>query len=193
MNFFILTKHKQSKGFTIIELLVVISIISLLSATVIAAMSTARMKARNSKVVQQVAQYQKAFAQYYNQHGYYPDSGAAIGTRVCLGNGYAYNGVSGTCAFLGSTNESPTLTTELNTFMPVQPPVNTTIVRFNGNDFEGAAYVCGAALGAGCGVNSGTQIQWVLEGNVPCGPSKNSPTISSEGNTLCFSDPAGQD
>lgn len=181
------------KGFTLIELLIVIAIIALLSSVVLVSTNSARVKAKNSKVIQQVREYQKAFAQYYNQYGYYPASGAAIGTRVCLGNGYNYNGVAGTCVFRGSKNESATLTTALSAYMPSQPAVSTDVILWNGFSFQGASYTCGAVDGSGCAVNSGTQIQWILEGSVACGPTKNAPSVSAEGNTYCYSDPAGQD
>ncbi len=44
------------KGFTLIELMVVISIIGLLSSIVLASLQTARTKARNSRIVQEVQQ-----------------------------------------------------------------------------------------------------------------------------------------
>jgi type IV pilus assembly protein PilA len=48
-------KHSQ-KGFTLIELMVVISIIAVLSSVVLAGLQTARVKARNSRIVQEVQQ-----------------------------------------------------------------------------------------------------------------------------------------
>lgn len=59
-------KNRES-GFTLIEMMVVIAIIAMLSASVLAAVSSARSKSKQSRVI---ADIQLAFAQaenYYNQ------------------------------------------------------------------------------------------------------------------------------
>jgi prepilin-type N-terminal cleavage/methylation domain-containing protein len=50
------TMKNFQKGFTLIELMVVISIIAVLSSVVLAGLQTARVKARNSRIVQEVQQ-----------------------------------------------------------------------------------------------------------------------------------------
>ena len=66
-----LTK-KEHRGFTLIELLVVISIISLLSSVVLASLSSARMKARDTLKVQEAKQLRTALEMYFNDNGSYP-------------------------------------------------------------------------------------------------------------------------
>ena len=56
--------RKIQYGFTLIELLVVISIISLLSSVVLTGLSTARMKARDSKRIQEIVQISRALELY---------------------------------------------------------------------------------------------------------------------------------
>lgn len=56
---------KNQKGFTLIELLVVISIIGLLSSVVLAALSSARSKARDAKRRSDLAEYSKAAEMLY--------------------------------------------------------------------------------------------------------------------------------
>jgi prepilin-type N-terminal cleavage/methylation domain-containing protein len=69
---------KTKKGFTLVELLVVISIISLLSSIVLSSLSTARLKARNSVKVQTREEVKKALALFYADKGYYPESAGAL-------------------------------------------------------------------------------------------------------------------
>ena len=70
----------NKKGFTLIELMVVISIIALLSSIVLSALASARDKARATKVMQEVKQFQIAMeayraantSYYINSLGYVP-------------------------------------------------------------------------------------------------------------------------
>jgi prepilin-type N-terminal cleavage/methylation domain-containing protein len=63
--------HKRS-GFTLIELLVVISIIGLLSSVVLAALSTARKKARDARRMADIKSIQLALELYRDRFGAYP-------------------------------------------------------------------------------------------------------------------------
>jgi prepilin-type N-terminal cleavage/methylation domain-containing protein len=74
------------RGFTLIELLVVIAIIGILSATVMVSLNVARMKARDTRRVQDLTQIRTALELYFFDHGYYP--AVACGWDC---NGYAYS------------------------------------------------------------------------------------------------------
>lgn len=63
---------RNKKGFTLIELLVVISIISLTGSLVLAALNTARAKARDAKILADVRSLVTALDLYYNDYGQYP-------------------------------------------------------------------------------------------------------------------------
>ena len=65
-------KTSEEKGFTLIELLVVISIIGLLSSIVLASISTARVKGRDSKRLQDLVQLRNALELYRLDKGAYP-------------------------------------------------------------------------------------------------------------------------
>jgi general secretion pathway protein G len=68
---------KRIQGFTLIELLVVISIIAALSSVVLASLNTARIKARDVRRFQDIAQIKNALELYRNDNGAYPLSGGA--------------------------------------------------------------------------------------------------------------------
>jgi type II secretion system protein G len=77
MNKYLLNK----KGFTLIELIVVIAIIGILSAVVIVNISSSRSKARDAKRISDIAQIQLALEQYFEWCGVYPkNSSGAIDT-----------------------------------------------------------------------------------------------------------------
>lgn len=66
-------KNKNNKGFTLIELLVVIAIIGLLSSIVLASLSGARSKARDTKRLGDLRSIEKALSLYaLNNGGYVP-------------------------------------------------------------------------------------------------------------------------
>lgn len=62
------------RGFTLLELLVVIGIIAILSTLAIAAVNTARAKARDVKRMHDIRQIGKALDMYYADYGKYPGS-----------------------------------------------------------------------------------------------------------------------
>lgn len=92
----------SSQGFTLIELMVVIAIISILAAVGLVAYSTAQKAGRISKRVQDLNALKTALELYKSSNSYYP-SGASANTFVCIGD------VSG-----GLTALAPT-------YMPVLP------------------------------------------------------------------------
>ena len=81
------------RGFTLIELLVVIAIIGILSAVVLASLTTARQKARDSKRIAEVGQIQKGLDLYYDINQTYPSttptsfSGVDAGVQAVTASG----------------------------------------------------------------------------------------------------------
>lgn len=72
------TLKNKKEGFTLIELLVVIAIIGLLASMILASVNTARNRARKARILQELAEIQKAAEFYATDSGsFYPADGAA--------------------------------------------------------------------------------------------------------------------
>jgi prepilin-type N-terminal cleavage/methylation domain-containing protein len=70
---------KQSqKGFTLVELLVVISIIGLLSTLAVVSLGSARSRARDARRISDIRQIQTALELYFADQGIYPVATPAI-------------------------------------------------------------------------------------------------------------------
>jgi prepilin-type N-terminal cleavage/methylation domain-containing protein len=71
--------QKDKNGFTLLELLVVISIIGILSALLLANFNAARERARDSQRKSDMRNIQTALQSYYSDYGGYPTSGVTGG------------------------------------------------------------------------------------------------------------------
>jgi len=78
-----LIKQQKSKGFSLIELLVVISIIAVLSALLMANFMGARERARDAQKISDLESIKTALRMYYNDNQSYPAD-----FRVVATNGY---------------------------------------------------------------------------------------------------------
>jgi prepilin-type N-terminal cleavage/methylation domain-containing protein len=64
---------QHTKGFTLIELMVVVAIIAIISAVVFANFGEAKKKSRDAKRITDLAQIQLVIQLYYDRCGQYPD------------------------------------------------------------------------------------------------------------------------
>lgn len=71
---------KNLKGFTLVEMLIVISIIAILSGSILAGMGSSRSKARNARVVSDVNTLQLIVENAYDDGAYPQDPAAIAGT-----------------------------------------------------------------------------------------------------------------
>jgi prepilin-type N-terminal cleavage/methylation domain-containing protein len=77
------SRLKNKKGFTLIELLVVISIIGLLSTVAMTSLNSARAKARDTKKIMELKQFQQALRLCYAKRGSYFVNGETTVTTPC--------------------------------------------------------------------------------------------------------------
>lgn len=115
---------RKDSGFTLIEVMVVITIIGLLASTVLAAMSTARTKARDTTRVQVVKELQKALELYRNANGGNYPCQTAMPACVSGGGQVNVNGSASTAVF----------NTAISTYLA--PPLET--VAFTSNPTWGS-------------------------------------------------------
>ena len=78
---------KNKKGFTLVELLVVVAIIGLLSTLAVVALGNARQKARDAKRVSDIKQVQTALELYFSDVGSYPVQAPASALTLGAGAG----------------------------------------------------------------------------------------------------------
>lgn len=86
-NVIFLINHKfmkNKKGFTLLELLVVIGIIGVLATIGFSSFSTAQKKARDAKIKGDMQAIQNGLEQYYSTCGFgYPIASGAVPTIMC--------------------------------------------------------------------------------------------------------------
>lgn len=87
-------KTTLSRGFTIVELLVVIVVIGILAGLAMNAFSNVQQKARNAQTTSLVRAYYTAIQAYAAENGTYPPDWACLGTGYPDGDG---NGIAGDC------------------------------------------------------------------------------------------------
>ncbi|MFH0951473.1 MAG: prepilin-type N-terminal cleavage/methylation domain-containing protein [bacterium] len=95
------------KGFTLVELLVVIVIIGILATLATVALGSARLKARDARRISDIKQIQTALELYYNDMQRYPTTAASNGE---FEGGTDLADVAGTVVYMASVPEEATAT-----------------------------------------------------------------------------------
>lgn len=132
------------KGFTVVELLIVIVIIGILATLTIISYSGVREDARNAKILSDINQVNKLIGIYYAKNGSYPATGSAMDiTNPGLNDN--------NCAY-GSTRKT----------VDWVPGLNTTLPQSDGNPAGGAVQAGNPPSRFGCYVYISDGISYVL-------------------------------
>lgn len=103
---------KNKKGFTLVELLVVVAIIGLLSTLAVVALGSARQKARDAKRVSDIKQIQTALELYFSDQNTYPVVAAAVtlgdATHLTLSSTNAFAAAAAGTTYMGLVPSNPT-------------------------------------------------------------------------------------
>ena len=96
---------RASRAFTLIEMLVVISIISILAAILLPAIARAKVQAQKRKALMEVGQIANAIHTYESDYnGKYPVSAAAMSAASAVGEDITYGTAGVTCVGPGGPN-----------------------------------------------------------------------------------------
>lgn len=132
-------KRKKS-GFTIVELLIVIVVIGILAAITIVAYNGIQTRAENTKTINGVAAYAKAFALYAAEKGTYPSTNA----YPCLGeptDNACARVVLGTpgCGYSGITNAITAFSDQITPYLgTTKPSISNQTTTCSGDSYRGA-------------------------------------------------------
>lgn len=135
--------YRQSRGFTIVELLIVVVVIAILATIIVVSYNGITKSAYNSQVVSGVRSYYQVIQAYYAENGSYPQTtgeknGDAIG-MTCLGVGYKNQ----YCGKVTNTDvyEDPVFNQQLAAYLKGNgSPISDVSVGVPGESYIGAVY-----------------------------------------------------
>ena len=97
MNFM---KVKQAKGFTLVELLIVVIILAILAAIIVPQFATSTDDAKAAALQSNLANIRSAIEFYYQEHGEYPGRNVATGATCGVGAAVAAGAANSEEAFI---------------------------------------------------------------------------------------------
>lgn len=161
------------KGFTIVELLIVIVVIAILAAISIVAYNGIQTRAENNKTISAVSQYTKSLRLFKEDSGSYPLTAPSVFTYKCIGEvGTACAMISGTytsteCESLGGLSNLSTdpdvtiLNNALKKFATYIPQPSQQRTTCDNRDVTGVIYFV---------FNNTVLLRYFQKGNVVCSP-----------------------
>lgn len=187
-------RGKRGRGFTIVELLIVIVVIAILAAITVVAFNGVQQRAENSKTLAAIDQYAKALQLYKTNTGDYPLSGGGFQFGCIIESGACamVGGTAGAdCASIGASGVNTNLNAAIKTVVNSIPSVSDQTMQCEGKVVKGALYISyGNFYGSD---NRNGYVLYYLKGDQPCttpGGSKlvnpNGRIYYSSGTTRCF-------
>ena len=159
-------KLKQSKGFTLLELLIVIAIIGLLASVVLIALNPSRAKARNARRIADIKQLVNAFNLGLTANNSLPStfpSGWRCVSATCYGSFSSYVANATVDAFLAPYISKPS-----------DPPDNSRTYG-GGYIYDNNPWAGGTSLYDGFVFPPGAYLDWAIElpiTSTSCGPGR---------------------
>ncbi|MDR3582450.1 MAG: type II secretion system protein [Candidatus Pacebacteria bacterium] len=123
---------KKEKGFTLIEILIVVAIIAVLASIVIVGVGPAQQSGRDARRISDLQNVRNGLQLYYSKCGFYP--GATSGSTLCPAQTNSYAGM--TTALTGSNLGISSI--------PVDPSSNRNY--YYAASADGSSYTLGAVL-----------------------------------------------
>lgn len=168
----------QRKGFTLVELLVVVGIIGVLASVSIVSLNSVRQKGRDAKRISEVKQMQSGLEAYFTNAGSYPVQGTAA-APVTLGAvnfdalctaGFAASGAGCPNAFMQKVSKDALS----GTAVPGANPAGTYDYKYHSADSAGAdcavgpcpSYEIDLYLEAGTGTYAGGKLTKVTPSGI---------------------------
>lgn len=156
------SERNDKRGFTIVELLIVIVVIGILAAITIVAYNGIQQRARNAQTAASAKAYMNTFSLYVTQNGSYPNIGYG---NYCLGQPVASCAASGSSWSRDTGLETALMTVVSQLPLPSDGPGTATTVDANlGYIPPRGVSNAGPLLD---GVNT-PFLYYILEGDVPC-------------------------
>jgi len=158
---------KRPRGFTIVELLIVIVVIAILAAITIVAYNGVQTRAKNTKTINATTAWVKALKLYNADTGLWPT------VSSCFGSATTYQGSGGQCWNGTTWIVNSTFTSQVQPYMNGTPEPDTTDIATTNSPRRGAFYQ----------VNSTLRYIWMsLPGATSC-PDLGMPLIGSGAET----------
>lgn len=175
--------HRRLKGFTIVELLIVIVIISILVTISIIGYASITQRTENSKTVAAVQAMIAVMTKIKTETGKYPLSSEVGNTYPCVGQ-YPNNKCASisdvVAAGMGGAITSPQLETLIRLYNNnILPQPSTQSPTIDGQALRGSYLVLGST------VTSGYGITWIQSGTGECGIENALKSFEDSGGRVC--------
>lgn len=146
-------KHRLSRGFTLIEIAVIVAVIAILAAITLTTYNRVQVEARDTKRSNDIIILSKALEKYYDQNGLYP---AGCGGTTCAPwSGWYYDSNSIISVATTSNQLSTLLQTDLSTVIDPKKTPGPTATPIVGSTYSNSNATPGYIYRGGLTLNQG--------------------------------------